>query len=122
MWDILRMDDLTDAQLAELRSDLAALVAELEGLLKLAAESSRPVELDQASTGRISRVDAIQQQQMAAAGRRRHQVRLRLVRAAQANEDYGICRRCEEPIGYGRLKARPETSHCVRCAEALERH
>ncbi len=115
------MEELTDSQQAELRGDLERLVTDLGELLDLSKESTRPVELDQAAVGRISRVDAIQQQQMASAGRRRHEVRLRLVRAALANEDYGMCRRCEEPIGYGRLKARPETPHCVDCAGALER-
>lgn len=115
------MEDLSDAQRGELQGRLEGLVEELEALLALSREGTRPVALDQAAVGRISRVDAIQQQQMAASGRRRAEARLRLVRAALANEDYGACRRCDEPIGYGRLTARPETSHCVDCAGELER-
>ncbi len=115
------MDDITDPERAQLRSDLEALVPELEDLLAISKQGTRPVELDQAATGRISRVDAIQQQQMAAASRGRHTARLRLVLAALANDEYGLCRRCEEPIGYGRLNARPETAYCLDCAEELER-
>ncbi len=114
------MDELTDDQGAEIRDDLRALEAELVELVALSRDATRPVELDQAAMGRVSRIDAIQQQQMATAGRKRHEARLRLVRAALANDDYGACRRCEEPIGYGRLKARPESPHCVDCAGVLE--
>jgi DnaK suppressor protein len=115
------LDDITDTQRAQLRGDLEALVEELERLLALSKQGTRPVELDQAATGRISRVDAIQQQQMASAARGRAGARLHLVLAALANDEYGLCRRCEEPVGFGRLSARPETAYCVVCAEALER-
>ena len=34
---------------------------------------------------------------------------------------FGICERCEEPIGKKRLEARPETTLCIQCKEAQER-
>lgn len=34
--------------------------------------------------------------------------------------DYGVCARCEKPIGAERLEALPYAVHCVRCAEHLE--
>ena len=30
--------------------------------------------------------------------------------------EYGLCSRCEGPIGLQRLSALPETSHCTRCS------
>jgi DnaK suppressor protein len=33
---------------------------------------------------------------------------------------YGLCDRCGRPIGAGRLRARPESVLCVRCAAAVE--
>ncbi len=114
------MDSLTPDQEAELRADLRVLEAQLRALLELSAEGARPVELDQAAVGRVSRIDAIQQQQMNRAGRERARARLAQVRAALASDGYGECRRCDDPIGFARLKARPEAPFCVGCAGALE--
>lgn len=115
---------LTDAQLTELTADLHALRAELSAALADSAAAARPVTLDQQAVGRVSRIDAIQQQQMAVASRQRAQTRLALVKQALAaldDERYGECRRCEEAIGFRRLKARPESPICLRCQAALER-
>ncbi|MCB9679732.1 MAG: TraR/DksA C4-type zinc finger protein [Alphaproteobacteria bacterium] len=87
-------------------------------------EHAGTVELDQAAVGRISRVDALQQQQMADAQKRRNELRLKQVAVAlQGFEDdeYGACKVCGEPIGYRRLKARPESPACVACMSELER-
>ncbi len=115
------MDDLTECQLTELRGDLAALAVALRALLDHTEESAKPVTLDQAAVGRVSRVDAIQAQQMSAAARRRADARLGMVLSALNNEDYGRCRRCDEPIGFRRLKASPEAPFCVGCATELEK-
>ena len=40
--------------------------------------------------------------------------------AAHRNDSYGFCRQCEEPIGYARLKARPETPFCLSCQKEFE--
>ncbi len=118
----LRMaEELTPAEQATLIAGLEALRDELMATLQLQGDNAKPVELDQAATGRISRIDAIQQQQMVDAAKRRTQDKLRLVLAALGNEDFGVCRRCEEPIGFGRLNARPETPLCLDCAAAMER-
>jgi DnaK suppressor protein len=34
---------------------------------------------------------------------------------------YGSCARCDEPIGFARLEARPEATLCIACARAAER-
>ena len=114
-------EDLTDAERAQLRRTLEALRADLDATLSLQEGNAKPVELDQAATGRLSRMDAMQQQNMVDAGRRRTQDRLRLVMGALGNADFGACRRCEEPIGFGRLNARPETPYCLDCAAEMER-
>ena len=47
------------------------------------------------------------------------QARLEEVDAALARLDagtYGVCERCGEPIGEGRLEARPVARLCIRCA------
>ena len=97
---------------------LRELVAELEAALASGASAARPVVLDQSSVGRLSRMDSIQQQAMAQATKRGLELRLSQCRAALGAVErgaYGECRSCEEPIGYQRLCARPETPFCLAC-------
>lgn len=111
------MDELTREQRDQLARRLEQLRQELDALLLSTSASSRPVELEQ-PIGRLSRVDALQQQQMAQANRRSQQQRLQQVEAALLalrRGDYGECRICEEPIGFARLSARPESPLCRAC-------
>lgn len=115
-------EELTDAQIEELRGDLEALRIELSDLLDDMRESAGAVDLDQ-PIGRLSRVDAMQRQQMAAANRRRAEQRLKQVLAALSRlreGDYGLCIASGEPIGYRRLKARPETPFSLATQARLE--
>ena len=117
------MEELSCEQLRELEQQLVQLRAELEQLLRDSQQSSQPVGLDQ-PIGRLSRMDALQQQAMAKANRAGHQQRLQLVESALAaikQQRYGDCRRCEEPIGYPRLQARPESVFCRDCKGQLEK-
>ncbi len=117
------MNELTPEQLLELRQVLTALRGELEQLLRATREGTKPVDLDE-PIGRLTRMDAIQQQRMAVANRHGHDLRLRQVNQALTLTDrgeYGLCRRCEEPIGYARLKARPESPYCLDCQEEIDR-
>jgi len=119
----MQPQDLTTPQLAELSSKLTALCAELSALLESSGEAASTVELDQSSVGRLSRMDAIQQQAMAQATRKHLQARLQQCRSALEAVDngrYGECRKCEEPIGYARLLARPEAPFCVSCQGQLD--
>ena len=73
--------------------------------------------------GRLTRMDAMQQQNMTKAGRRSLEARLKQIAGALAGVqtgDYGLCVRCDEAIGYARLRARPESRLCVLCQEHLE--
>lgn len=83
-------------------------------------ESGRaPVELDQTSVGRLSRMDAIQQQAMAQAGKQRRQLERRRIDAALdriENGDYGYCVRCGEEIAPRRLELDPAIATCVSCS------
>ncbi|NOQ51080.1 MAG: TraR/DksA family transcriptional regulator [Desulfuromonadaceae bacterium] len=117
------MEELTEQQLQELHADLSALQKELQNLLVDSRDSSKAVALDQ-PIGRLSRMDALQQQAMAKANRAAHQQRLRGIEAALQGmklQRYGECRNCEEPIGYPRLKARPETPFCLVCQGQIEK-
>ena len=116
-------DELTPDQFAELKADLLRLTRDLQASLAGTERHSDTVELDQAAVGRISRVDALQAQQMALAQNERVRARLEQVRLAllRHEEDaYSECLRCGEPIGYRRLKAYPESPFCVPCKTRLE--
>ena len=117
------MADLTAAEQVLLHNQLLTLKKELKLLLLTSSASSQPVDLDQ-PIGRLSRMDALQQQAMAKANRAGHQQRLILIDAAlQAikQSSYGECRRCEEPIGYARLNVRPESPFCLDCQKQSEK-
>ena len=116
------VDELTPQELAELEQDLVALRDTLTEQLEASKDSAQPVALDQ-PFGRVSRMDAIQHQSVAKANRRRATIRLDQIRAALAAAgvgEYGYCRLCEEPIGFGRLKARPEAPFCHTCQDQRE--
>jgi DnaK suppressor protein len=115
-------EELTEAQLLELKADLFTLAEQLQETL---ADRSRTetVDLD-LPIGRLSRIDAIQQQAMAEAERRRAGLRLEAVQAAISffeEGDYGFCKACGEDMPWGRLKARPETPLCVTCLSQYEK-
>lgn len=117
------MNELSAAEQAELKADLLALVRELHAQLHDNADAAAPVELDQTRVGRLSRMDAMQMQQQQKAERERSQLRLLQAQNALAlfdNDDYGWCRQCDEPIGFPRLKVRPEAPLCIQCQEKLE--
>ena len=92
---------------------------ELEQLSNISKEARDTVELDQTAIGRLSRMDAMQQQAMAEAQERtrRHDLqRIELAHRRIADEDYGYCIDCDEEIPDGRLAIDPMAERCVRCA------
>ena len=115
---------LNESEKNELRTLLEALARELEAGVESTADASRPVELDQPAVGRVSRIDAIQQQKMVEANRNAQRARLQAVRAALGRideDEFGECRACGEEIGVARLRARPESHYCIECQSARER-
>ena len=83
------------------------------------SEDRRPVELDQQSVGRLSRMGAMQVQAMAQALEARRQGRLQRIEAAIKridSDDYGYCTSCEEDIPLKRLEIDPAMERCVDCA------
>ena len=115
--------ELDQSQLDEVHQMLEALQIELETLLHHGKNATRPVTLDQQTVGRISRIDAIQQQQMALANREQAQQTLKQVELAMLRieaGEYGYCLQCDLPIPFTRLKAKPVAQLCVECQSAIE--
>ena len=103
----------------EARSALEARLQELDRLDVLSAEGRAPVTLQQDAVGRLSRMDAMQQQAMAQAEERRRIAERSRIRKALERLDegeWGWCATCGEEIAEGRLKNDPSMAVCVGCA------
>lgn len=110
---------MTPDEAAALKRILMERLSELQQIDALSEESRRPVELDQNSVGRLSRVDALQQQAMALASQeRRRQDAHRITQALSrmASGDYGFCGACGDPIALRRLQLDPTLALCIDCA------
>ena len=84
--------------------------------------SRAPVELDQQSVGRLSRMDAMQVQAMSAETHRRRSVRITALRSALKRidgDDFGFCAICDEEIPEKRLTLDPMLTTCDGCASNL---
>ncbi len=108
---------MTNQQLVKLEEiiiqklhSLATEVIELEELTK-------PIPLD-ASIGRVSRMDAINNKSInEAALRDKKKLVKRLERTLDRikEKDYGYCQKCGNEIPFGRLEYMPHTTRCVKC-------
>ncbi|MCA1788380.1 MAG: TraR/DksA family transcriptional regulator [Thioalkalivibrio sp.] len=103
------------------RDQLLRIRAEILDLQGARDDSAATVHLDQSSVGRLSRMDALQQQAMAQNAQRRATQSLGRIEAALRRCDdgsYGFCTDCDEPIDPRRLSLDPTATRCIRCAEA----
>ena len=113
------MSGRKDLKLTALSKTLAAEREQLREVSAGAADERKPVQLDQQSVGRLSRMDAMQAQAMSQASVRRREVTLKMIDLAlQRIEDhtFGICRSCIQPIARERLEFDPTASLCIDCA------
>ena len=102
---------------------LTELRARLQQDLERGADAAAPVELEQNRVGRLSRMDAMQQQAMQKASQaslRRRVVQIDLALRALAQGDYGFCDECGLEISAARLQVAPESLLCVRCQQDAE--
>jgi len=113
------MSDRKKLDLKAIRRVLEEERQELLDMSTAAADERRPVELDQQSVGRLSRMDAMQVQAMAQAVETRRRGRLQRIEAALKRletDDFGYCDECGEDIPAKRLEIDPTTTRCVDCA------
>ena len=93
---------------------------ELLVLETLTKDGRKPVELDQTQQGRLSRMDAIQLQEMALEQNRRREFEIQRIDAALKrieDGEFGLCNNCGENIPLKRLEVSPSTPLCLDCAE-----
>ena len=102
------------------RDKLQALRRELEAVEASENDAGETVELDQQRMGRLSRMDALQGQQMAQASARRRKEMLTRIEGAMRrieNDDFGYCYVCGEDIDAARLEVDPTTTRCIDCVD-----
>ncbi len=107
-------------EIEQFKQQLLRLRSDLQEIDEASKKANKPIELDQARVGRLSRMDAMQAQQMAkeVSRRRQHQL-LKIEGALRRIEsgEYGYCFVCGEDIGVRRLSIDPSNTHCIECAE-----
>ena len=119
----MNTEELSKDQLKQLIALLNAQKRQISLQLAQSLANSLPVTLDQQSVGRVSRIDAIQQQQMAKANRQQDSQVLKATNACLKRlekDEYGYCLECAEPIGFARLQVQPHASLCLDCQSSLE--
>ena len=109
----------TDLNLKKLKAKLLETKEELLSVAETSEEATKPVELDQTTQGRVSRMDALQVQAMAVETDRRRLAEIQRLEAALERidtEDYGYCVSCDEEIPAKRLEFDPAAAVCIECA------
>lgn len=99
---------------------IGAELRELHSVRALSKADRAPVELDQQSVGRVSRIDSLQVQAMAQASEGRRLARIRKLQFTLKrlqHEEFGYCVSCGEFIGIARLDIDPAALWCVACAK-----
>ena len=114
------MPDLNATNEKAVRAIFLSMRAEVRDMLENAGDNTAPIKLDQTQQGRLSRMDAMQQQAMADETRRRRHVRLAQIDTALARLDdgeYGYCVTCGDEINADRMALDPAIALCLRHAK-----
>lgn len=112
---------LTPAQLEELRAELDRQLRKLRRSMETTTQVLKPVQLDQSSVGRLSRIDNLQTQGLTAGLQAREQAKLGQINEALKRLEqgsYGRCVVCGSPIAFERLMVFPEAPNCAACSGA----
>lgn len=119
------MDQLDEKAMQGLKNLLIEMRTQLDEQVRLSNPAVDVVKLDQTSVGRVSRIDAIQQQGIAVAAQNKAKRQILYVnKALKAMEigDYGFCVSCGQGISMPRLMVRPEANLCLSCQEISDKN
>lgn len=110
---------MKNTRLDAFRDVILSRIAALEQNSEATSEARAAVTLDQQSVGRLSRMDAMQQQSLNNATEKRRQSEIAQLRAALTRieeGEFGYCDHCGDDIPPKRLELLPTTLLCVSCA------
>ena len=113
----------SEAELKKFQEQLTRRKEELLAARQGTREETAPKSLDQTRVGRLSRMDAMQQQAMSQAADRMSGIELQRIKTALErieSGEYGYCILCEEEIAIKRLEFDPSLLSCIDCARKEE--
>ncbi|MDA3912225.1 MAG: TraR/DksA C4-type zinc finger protein [Bacteroidales bacterium] len=102
----------------EIREKITAAIKKTEELIIDYKDMTQPVSPDNA-IGRVSRMDAINNNAVTAASLRQAEEKLKALRRVEqqiGTDKFGKCMKCGAEIPVGRILFRPESLLCMRCA------
>lgn len=109
--------DLSQHQVVQIRNELERTLRKLErNISRSSSDGSR--EIDQSAVGRLSRIEALQNQGLTQKLKERERTQFEEVAQALLRLDegtYGRCSECGTPIRSDRLMIFPETRTCSGC-------
>ncbi|MDE0814347.1 MAG: TraR/DksA C4-type zinc finger protein [Alphaproteobacteria bacterium] len=109
------------AKVKKFKAQLNERRAEVQRLIEISKAGRDPIELDQSRMGRLSRMDAMQNQAMALEIERRRNVELQRIDAAMkriGEDEFGFCLSCDGGVGDKRLSLDPTAPLCIDCAQS----
>ena len=111
---------MNEKEISHFKQKLLTLRQELQEQEELSKSQKETVELDQTRMGRLSRMDAMQLQQMALEDARRREQQLVKIEGALRRievDEYGECYVCGEDIDPRRLNIDPTHTRCIECVD-----
>ncbi len=114
---------MTPEEKKDIRVEIERRIHEAEQSIDTLREQTKPVPPSSA-LGRLTRMDAIQQKNMAEANLKSSEVMIKNLKTTLENldnDDFGICPVCGNDIPLGRILIVPESKVCVRCASGSGR-
>ena len=110
---------MTEQEKNEIKTIIEANIQTLKEQIAILEEKVKPIAPD-CSLGRLTRLEAMGEQHVNNKILDESKLRLSRLTNALSRIDkpmFGICIECEEPIGMGRMRIRPESVRCVSCAD-----
>lgn len=115
---------MSDHDVEQVRIRLEKILAELVDANSSAKQAAATVDLDQSRVGRLSRMDALQNQAISQSALSMRKQEIQQTKSALLrldSGDYGLCVICDEVIDPRRLDHNPAAAMCIVCAEQAER-
>lgn len=112
------MPGLTKKERSDLKHIIEEAIVTLKKQIGNLEEKVKPISPD-CSLGRLTRLEAMGEQHVNNKVLDESRTRLARLNNALLRADkpmFGICIECEEPIGIGRMRIRPESVWCIDCA------
>ncbi len=116
---ICETTEMNETDLKQFETLIHERLQELEQNSVSGRDAQSVVELDQQAIGRLSRMDALQNQAMAKAQQARRDLETRRLQAALdriKEGEFGYCEDCGDDIPHERLRLDLGASKCVSCA------